>query len=326
MPVETYSFGGVSQAQFDALAAKLNLNRVKIPTPTASDYTTPSGVSASSENTNILLEDFEDVSDWAYTENDPSGVFSGQQITGWNTEGTYSYQIAAAAGGATGNYAQISKTIDLTNLGILVFDAQIGYGSELGGKRYAQMLIDDTVVWQKDTTSQAGEFLNQTIDIANYTGEHEIKFRFILYQDSPTQTSTFQVDNLRYGYPATLTIDDKIATGWMPNPPDESGAWIRWDLGAGKIVGACRIYWGADANYRPSAYRIQVSEDASNWTTVYTATTQPSSGWVEYTWSARYCRYIRLLIDAHGASGTEVYEFDYYSRLTDKVACEHGHE
>jgi len=121
------------------------------------------------------------------------------------------------------------------------------------------------------------------------------------------------------------TKDDNLTTKWRPYPANESGARISWDMGALKICGGCRIYWGSDAAYRPSAYRIQVSEDGTNWTTVYTATSQPASGWVAYTWPATYCRYICLVVDQHGSSGTEVYEFDYYSRITDRVAAEHGH-
>ena len=47
--------------------------------------------------------------------------------------------------------------------------------------------------------------------------------------------------------------------------------------------------------------------------------------WKEYSWNARYARYVRLIVDTHGATGTEIFEADYYSRLIDRVASEHGH-
>ncbi|GAI34002.1 unnamed protein product, partial [marine sediment metagenome] len=121
-------------------------------------------------------------------------------------------------------------------------------------------------------------------------------------------------------------IDDNTGTFWMPEPANEAGAWCRCDMGALKICGGCRIYWGAEVAYRPTAYRIEVSENGSTWTTVVTETeAAPASAWKEYSWNARYARYIRMIVDTHGASGTKVYEADYYSRITDRVAAEHGH-
>ncbi len=127
-------------------------------------------------------------------------------------------------------------------------------------------------------------------------------------------------------YYARKAADDQLATPWRPNPANESNAWLTSDMGALKICGGCRIYWGADAAYRPTAYRLQVSEDGTTWTTVITDTTAPpASAWKEYSWNARYARYIRLIVDTHGSTGTEIFEVDYYSRITDRVAAEHGH-
>jgi len=127
-------------------------------------------------------------------------------------------------------------------------------------------------------------------------------------------------------YHARKAADDQLATPWRPNPANETNAWLASDMGALKICGGCRIYWGADAAYRPQAYRIQASEDGETWETVVTETAAaPASAWKEYSWAARYAHYIRLIVDSHGSSGTEVYEVDYYSRLTDRVAAEHGH-
>jgi hypothetical protein len=120
--------------------------------------------------------------------------------------------------------------------------------------------------------------------------------------------------------------DDSLGSFWLPSPANESRAWCQWDTGALKIIAGCRVYWGAEAGYLLNAYRIQLSEDGTNWNTVATETVAPpTDAWKEYSWKARYARYIRLMVDSHGASGTKIYEIDYYSRITDRVAAEHGH-
>jgi len=122
---------------------------------------------------------------------------------------------------------------------------------------------------------------------------------------------------------AVCAIDDIVDSFWQPEPPNEEGAWIRFDLGSVLAgVAGCRIYWPSDANYRPQAYKIQASVDGSTWDDVVVENTQPPAGWVEYSWIARaQTRYLRILILQHGSSGTRVNEFDYYQ----SSIWRHGH-
>ncbi|WP_239616227.1 galactose-binding domain-containing protein [Cohnella mopanensis] len=59
-------------------------------------------------------------------------------------------------------------------------------------------------------------------------------------------------------------VDGNAATRWSSNPAD--GEWIYVDLGSVRTIGRIRIQWEAAAG---RAYDIQVSNNASSWTTVY---------------------------------------------------------
>ncbi len=157
-----------------------------------------------------------------------------------------------------------------------------------------------------------------------------------VYSGSPSQTYVYAYTTgsgapyavnaavFKQQYPAADAKDDFSSSGWQPNPPNQQDAWIRFDLAGSNIggVAGCRILFGADANYRPQAYKVQSSVDASTWEDVATQSTQPPQGWVEHSWLAKpNTRYIRILITQHGPSGTRLYEFDYYQ----SSIWRHGH-
>lgn len=127
-------------------------------------------------------------------------------------------------------------------------------------------------------------------------------------------------------FPATNTVDDDTGTCWQPDPPNEEGAWISWDIGSLKYVGGCRIYWGSEVAYRPTEYKIYTSPDASVWTEVIHETVAaPASAWKTYQWYIQKARYIKLVVTTHGASGTKICEADEYSTDSDGVLINHGH-
>jgi hypothetical protein len=122
-------------------------------------------------------------------------------------------------------------------------------------------------------------------------------------------------------YPAKDSIDEALSTGWKPSTPQNS--WVTFDLGSTLAgVAGCRILWPSDASLRPQAYRIQASEDNTNWTTLASHNTDPGAGWREYAWlPLNRCRYIRIAIDTPGTSGVMLQEFDYYQ----SSIWRHGH-
>jgi len=108
------------------------------------------------------------------------------------------------------------------------------------------------------------------------------------------------------------TIDDSLATYWQPDPPDEAGAWVKWDLGNKKMLDGCKIYWGANSDYRPDDYKIYTSPDDTNWTEQVHQSSDPGSGWKEHTFSSRVtAQYLKFVVQTggHGAIGTRLYEF-----------------
>jgi len=122
-------------------------------------------------------------------------------------------------------------------------------------------------------------------------------------------------------YPARDSIDEAPSTGWRPSTPH--GSYITFDLGSVLAgVAGCRILWPDDATLRPQAYRIQASEDNTNWATVASYSEDPGAGWREYAWPPlNRCRYIRVAVDTPGSSGVMIREFDYYQ----SSIWRHGH-
>ncbi|MDD5501927.1 MAG: discoidin domain-containing protein, partial [Candidatus Thermoplasmatota archaeon] len=112
----------------------------------------------------------------------------------------------------------------------------------------------------------------------------------------------------------TNAKDDSTSTGWSPLPSNEPSAWIKFDAGSVKNISSCRIYWGSEVAFHPARYHIQVSSDNSTFYTVVTETSAPpASAWKKYGWlNYTNVRYIKLIIDQHGSSGTRVFECDYY--------------
>jgi len=131
-----------------------------------------------------------------------------------------------------------------------------------------------------------------------------------VWTDRAPKDLTIQIIFQDPGYfPKEKTVDDATTTCWQPLPANETGAWITWKLSHEKGTQGCKIFWGPDAEYRPSDYRIYTSSDNSTWTErVHETAAPPANAWKEYSWSSVSCQYIRLVIGTHGSSGTRVYE------------------
>jgi len=318
------------------------LNRVKLPTPAASDYITPSDASASSFSVYGLIEDFEDVTDW-------TGV-SGQISTS-KEGGNYSAYIDTDSTSATVRMYK-NDPVDLTNINTLRFWWKMWY-TIYDGSTSGRLVIDTvntfdsadrTVLWEK-TYSTGASWLNgketgiaEGIDVSGYTGNWYIAFEVVVSatntgyhsnaEDGITLHNALIVDNLAESSNApSNSRDDDVATYWSPSPENESGAWCMWDTGTLRILSGCRIYF-PDASYIPASMKLQVSEDGSSWTDVESidGSAVTAGAWNEFAFNARYARYLRLVVTDYGAAnGVRVSDVDYYSRLVDRVACEHGH-
>ena len=93
-------------------------------------------------------------------------------------------------------------------------------------------------------------------------------------------------------HPSSHAADGLVDTFWRSSsstPPQ----WIRFDLGTVKCINGIRAVFRS--SYLPIIMNIQVSDDASTWTTVVTGWTASSSGsWLSMPFTATTGRYLRL--------------------------------
>ena len=192
-----------------------------------------------------------------------------------------------------------------------------GYNGQVNYYLWIRRLLDST--WANKINLGFADLYPQKV----YAGAPSERFTYSYTYASASPYSVL-LGYFKPGYPAEDTLDDKSQSGWKPDPPNQPNAWIQFQLFSTPIggVAGCRIYWPSEATLRPQAYRIQVSEDGSNWQTLATYTQPPEAGWREYSWPPlSSCKYIRITIDTTGTSGVTLQEFDYYQ----SSIWRHGH-
>ncbi len=107
-------------------------------------------------------------------------------------------------------------------------------------------------------------------------------------------------------YPPSNAVDGNTSTRWSSSFSDPQ--WLQVDLGATKTISKVILRW--QTAYGQS-YQIQVSNDATTWTTIYSTTT--GSGGTETLSVTGSGRYIRMYGTQRGtAYGYSLYEFEVY--------------
>jgi len=107
-------------------------------------------------------------------------------------------------------------------------------------------------------------------------------------------------------YPASYAVDGNTSTRWSSSFSDPQ--WLQVDLGATKTISKVVLRW--ETAYGKS-YQIQVSNDATSWTSVYSTTT--GLGGTESLNITGSGRYIRMYGTQRGTSyGYSLYEFEVY--------------
>ena len=115
---------------------------------------------------------------------------------------------------------------------------------------------------------------------------------------SSTETATF---------PGTAAVDGSAASRWSSLYVDPS--WIQVDLGTAMAINRVVLRW--EAAYG-RAYQIQLSNDATNWTTVFSTAT--GDGGVDDLTVSGSGRYVRMLGTARATAwGYSLYEIEVYS-------------
>jgi len=103
--------------------------------------------------------------------------------------------------------------------------------------------------------------------------------------------------------------DGNASTRWSSTYHDNQ--WLKIDFGSVKTVGDVRIDWETAA---PKDFEICLSEDGTNWTTVYTETDNKiQDGWGEYFFDATKGQYLQVKCGKRLTTyGVSIYEIEAY--------------
>jgi hypothetical protein len=122
-----------------------------------------------------------------------------------------------------------------------------------------------------------------------------------------TTASSFQATDANGSYGAGNATDGNLTTRWASAWSDPQ--WIEVDLGQTTAIHNIQLDWQTAYG---SSYQIQVSNDNTNWTTIYSTTT--GTGGVETFPVSGSGRYVRMYGTARGTTyGYSLYEFGVYS-------------
>ncbi|MEY9855707.1 hypothetical protein ABH935_001311 [Catenulispora sp. GAS73] len=123
----------------------------------------------------------------------------------------------------------------------------------------------------------------------------------------PTTASSFQAAGNGQTYVPSNVTDGNWSTRWASDWSDPQ--WIQVDLGQSTAIKHIQLGW--ESAYG-KAYQIQVSNDGTNWTTVYSTTT--GAGGVQTFDVSGTGRYVRMYGTQRGTTyGYSLYEFGVYA-------------
>lgn len=105
-----------------------------------------------------------------------------------------------------------------------------------------------------------------------------------------------------YGYEASSAVDGNYATRWSSQFSDPQ--WLMVDLGGTYAITNVKLSWH---DVYAKAYRIEVSNDATNWTTIY-STASGDGGVDDLTNLSGSGRYVRM----YGTVRATVYSYSIY--------------
>jgi len=122
-----------------------------------------------------------------------------------------------------------------------------------------------------------------------------------------TTASSYQATGTGAPFPPSDATDGNWTTRWASDWSDPQ--WIEVDLGQVTTIDHIQLGW--EAAYGES-YQVQVSNDDTNWTTIY-STTSGTGGVDDFNVSGSG-RYVRLYLTQRGTTyGYSLYEFGIYS-------------
>ena len=128
-----------------------------------------------------------------------------------------------------------------------------------------------------------------------------------------TFSSSYGPGNPSYlGYKA---FDGDVGTYWNMDSSSgtSAGQWIKFDFGSGNthMVIKCRIY--NQVNHGLNAFKIQGSNNDSDWTDIYSDNCVNAQGWNEFTFTntTAYRYYKLLCVSGYNATNLAIFEVEY---------------
>jgi hypothetical protein len=194
------------------------------------------------------------------------------------------------------------------------------------GKAYQIQVSNDASTWTTIYSTTTG---NGAIDdltglsgtgryIRMYGTQRATVYGYSLYEFQVYGTPTSSGTLLSQGHPATASslenssfpasnaVDGNTGTRWSSAFSDPQ--WIYVDLGATHTISKVVLNW--EAAYG-KAYQIQTSNDATNWTTIYSTTT--GTGGVQTLNVSGSGRYVRMYGTQRATQyGYSLWEFQVY--------------
>jgi len=120
-------------------------------------------------------------------------------------------------------------------------------------------------------------------------------------------------------YTPNLAIDGSSTTRWSSyqSGSENNNQWIAVDLGSVYKVNKVVLNWETSFG---KSYRIEVSTDGTNWTQVFSTTSNSSSGVKTHSFSSANARHVRMLGVERGYEygGFSLYEFEIYGESSEQ--------
>ena len=108
-------------------------------------------------------------------------------------------------------------------------------------------------------------------------------------------------------YPASYAVDGNFSTRWSSQFSDPQ--WIQIDFGSIQSISEVTLYW---QNSYAKAYQLQISNDATSWTTIETVT-NGTGGTNDFPNLAVTARYVRMYGTQRGTEwGYSLWSFEVY--------------
>ncbi len=229
----------------------------------------------------------------------------GTQDVGWIETGDWmDYNVNVSAAGTYSVQYRVSSPYDATQL-------QLRSGSTV----LSTVAVPNTGGWQNWQTVTATAVLpagNQTLRIYSSVGGQNINWiNFVSGSGSGTTNLALNKTATDSGHEAAFTadaaVDGRTDTRWASSFVDPS--WITVDLGSAQTISRIKLNW--EAAYG-KAYQLQVSNDGTNWTTVYSTTTG-DGGIDDISITPTNARYVRMYGTQRSTIyGYSLYEFEVY--------------